>query len=90
MILYIKSFLFWDERVAMNYAKDLKTIILNHYQEKSWAVLHNGTDWELPTPEGRRLLTQMKRTWAWFCVRKDSSMPGPDYRKNFSARNNPG
>ncbi len=58
-LLYIESFLSWDERVAMDYVKDLKTLILNHYQEKPWAILHNGTDWELPTPEGKRLLTKL-------------------------------
>ena len=58
-LLYIESFLAWDERIVMDYAKDIKNLILNHYQEKPWAILHNGTDWGLLTPEGKRLLTQL-------------------------------
>jgi len=61
-LLYIESFFAWDERVAMDFVKDFKTLVLHHYQEKPWAILNNGTHWKLPTPECRRLITQLINT----------------------------
>ena len=58
-LLYIESFLAWDERVAMDFAKDIKALALHHYQEKPWAIFSDGTHWKLPTPECLRLLTQL-------------------------------
>ncbi len=58
-LLYIDSFLAWDERVVMDYAENTKKIILTHYTQKPWAILHNSTHWELPTPGGMDLLTTL-------------------------------
>jgi hypothetical protein len=61
-LLYIESFLAWDERVAMDFAKDINNLALHHYQEKPWAIFSDGTHWKLPTPECRRVLTQRVNT----------------------------
>ncbi len=58
-LLSIEFFLAWDERVAMDFAKDYKTLVLHHYKEKPWAIFNDGTHWKLPTPECRRLITQL-------------------------------
>lgn len=86
-LLYIKSFLSWDERVAMNYVKDLKPLILNHYQEKPWAILHNGADWELPTPEGKRLLTQLINSKITNTITHHAYVTGPSEIKKWLSEN---
>ncbi len=56
-LLLIESFSSWDDRVAMNFARDAKNIILQHYTDKAWAILHDSTEWNLGTPETEQILT---------------------------------
>ncbi len=86
-LLYIESFLSWDERVTMDYVKDLKTLILNNYQEKPWAILHNGIDWELPTPEGKQLLTKLINSKITNTITHHAYVTGPSEIKKWLSEN---
>jgi hypothetical protein len=56
-LLLIESFSSWDDRVAMDFVKDTKSIILEHYKGRAWAILHDTREWNLGTPETERILS---------------------------------
>ena len=48
----------WDDRVARAYVQAVEQLILSHYQGRPWAVLHDGRQWELGTPEIQGILSE--------------------------------
>ncbi|MDD9301179.1 MAG: hypothetical protein HUK40_02085 [Desulfobacter sp.] len=61
-LLYVESFLSWDGRVALDFATDAKQIILEHYQNKPWAILHDARAWQLGTPEVEKMIGKLLNT----------------------------
>ncbi len=61
-LLYVRSFLSWDERVTAAFANDVKKIVLKHYQGQAWAVLHDSREWKLGTPQMEPLISRMMTT----------------------------
>jgi hypothetical protein len=61
-LLLIRSFGFWDGRVASAFARKAGKAISAHYQGRSWSVLHDGRTWELGTPEIEEIIPQMMMT----------------------------
>lgn len=57
-VLHVEFFSSWDERVARDYIRDLRSIGMEFYQEKPWAILSNRKNWYLYTPEAERLLAE--------------------------------
>ncbi len=55
-LLLIDSFSSWDDRVAMDFVKDAKSIILEHYKDRAWAILHDASEWNLGTPATEQIL----------------------------------
>ncbi|WP_022668669.1 hypothetical protein [Desulfospira joergensenii] len=61
-LLYVKSFLSWDERVSKRFARDTLGIVQKCYREKPWAVLHDMEEWQLGTPEIEEILSELLNT----------------------------
>lgn len=61
-LLYVESYNSWDERVVADFAEHGRQVVLQHYKEKSWAILHDGRRWELGTPAIVSMVTQMLNT----------------------------
>ncbi len=61
-LLYVRSFLSWDERVTKAFGNDVKKTVLKHYQGKAWAILHDSREWKLGTPEMEPIIARMMTT----------------------------
>lgn len=55
-ILLVEARLSWDDRVVNNLFKDIKKIASQFYDNNSWALLSDSTNWELATPEAADLI----------------------------------
>ena len=49
-LLYVESYQAWDERIAAQFGRHAQQVVLDHYKDKTWAVLHDARKWELGTP----------------------------------------
>jgi len=50
-LLFIKSFLSWDERVIESIFKDVDKIRLTYYSNSDWAILTDCRNWDSGTPK---------------------------------------
>lgn len=57
-LLYVESFLSWDEKVSRQFIQDVRELVLKYYSEKAWAVLHDMRQWELGTPEIEQVIPE--------------------------------
>jgi hypothetical protein len=61
-LLFIKTFLSWDEIVAKNCIDDVSRIVSTLYQKNPYAILADRTEWQLNTPEAEQLFTAITET----------------------------
>ncbi len=61
-LLYIESFYSWDEEIAMDFAGDVRQVILDNYLGTTWAVLHDVSQWELGTPQINEIISRFLST----------------------------
>ncbi len=61
-LLVIETFQSWGEYVVMDFAGQLKDLVMARYRDKPWAVLHDARKWELGTPETVKIVASFVST----------------------------
>ena len=85
--LHIESFLSWDEQVVSNFVSDLKNLILQRYHDKPWAILNDGREWAVSTPQAERLVVELVTSKLTGTITHHAFITGPSAITNWQAEN---
>ena len=80
-LLFTQSWGAWDGRVAQDYAQKAREVVLAHYQRRNWAVLHDGRQWELGTPEIEQIVSDLMTTRLTGTLTHHAYVAGPSQLK---------
>lgn len=61
-LLVVRSYGFWDGRIASVFSGEVEQTIQEHYKGRSWSLLHDARAWELGTPEIEAIIPRMMMT----------------------------
>ena len=60
-LLSAECFYSWDNRVAMGFTIDARNIILNHFQDKTWALFYDARNWQVDNHIAESIFSKITR-----------------------------